>query len=229
MVSFKGKEIRETRTLGDKLREAREEEGVSLTDVENAIQIRKEYLQYLEEGQYSKLPGEVYIRNFLSKYASYLRLNPKRVIALFEEEKKIFQNITPLEKHPTDGKGVVQNHPIINPKFLRNGFIVLVIISLLIYFGIEISQIMSPPTLVIYSPQEDNITTTEHSYEIVGQTEKETTILINGEEILADPNGYFQAVVDLKEGINILEITSVRKSSKENTIYKKIRVEPNES
>jgi cytoskeletal protein RodZ len=229
MVSFKGKEIRETRTLGDKLREAREEEGVSLTDAENAIQIRKDYLQCLEDGQYHKLPGEVYIRKFLEKYASYLHLNPKRVIVLFEEEKKIFQNITPLEKHPTKGKGVVKNHPIINPRFFRTGFIVLIIISLLIYFGMEISQIMSPPTLVIHSPYEDNITTTEHSYEITGQTEKETTVLINGEEILGDPNGYFQATIDLKEGINILEITAVKKSSKENTIYKRIRVEQNES
>lgn len=229
MTSFKGKEIRETRTLGDKLREAREEERVSLADVENAIQIRKEYLQYLEAGQYSKLPGEVYIRNFLSKYAVYLHLNPKRVITLFEEEKKIFQNITPLEKHPTDGKGVVKSHPIINPKFFRNGFIILIIVSLLIYFGVKISQIMSPPELTIHSPFEDNITTTEHSYEIVGQTEEETTILINGEEILGDPDGNFRAVVDLKEGINILEITAVRKSSKENTVYKRIRVESNDS
>ncbi|MFA6272120.1 MAG: helix-turn-helix domain-containing protein [Patescibacteria group bacterium] len=228
MDSFKGKEIRETRTLGDKLREAREEEKISLADAGSAIQIRKEYLQYLEEGEYSKLPGEVYIRNFLIKYAELLRLNPNRVIELFEAEKKIFKTITPLEKHPTDGKGVVRNHPIINPKFFRTGSVVLIIVALLVYFGIEVSKTVSPPSLVIYSPQEDNITTSEYSYEISGQTESEATISINGEEILGDPSGYFQAKVDLKEGINILEITAVRKSSKPNTVYKKIRVEPGE-
>ncbi|MFA6391952.1 MAG: helix-turn-helix domain-containing protein [Patescibacteria group bacterium] len=228
MGSFKGKEIRETRTLGDKLREAREEDKISLADAGNAIQIRKEYLQYLEEGEYSKLPGEVYIRNFLIKYATFLHLNPNRVIEIFEAEKKIFKNITPLEKHPTNGRNVVRNHPIINPKFFRNGMVILIIISLLIYFGIEVSQIMSPPSLEIYSPKEDNVTTNEFSYEISGQTEKETTVMINGEEILGDPNGYFEAVVALKEGINILEITAVRKSSKANTIYKRIRVEPGE-
>lgn len=226
MESFKGKEIRETRTLGDKLREAREEEGISLDQISVAIQIRKEYLQFLEEGQYARLPGEVYIRNFLIKYAEFLHLNPDRVIELFEAEKKIIKNITPLEKHPTDGRGVVRSHPIINPRFLRVGSVALIIIALLVYFGFEVSKTVTPPSLVIYSPQEDNITTSEYSYEISGQTESEATILINGEEILGDPNGYFQAKVSLQQGINILEITAIRKSSKENTVYKRIRVEP---
>jgi hypothetical protein len=150
------------------------------------------------------------------------------VIELFEEEKRIFKTITPLEKHPTDGKGVVRSHPIINPKFFRTGSVILIILALLVYFGFEVSKTVSPPSLVIYSPQEDNITTSEYSYEISGQTESETTISINGEEILGDPNGYFQAKVNLKEGINILEITVVRKSSKPNTVYKRIRVEPGE-
>lgn len=67
--------------VGSQLRDAREELGLSLQDVEKATRIRYAFLEALEEGQYSRLPGTVYARGLLRNYASYLNLDPDALVA----------------------------------------------------------------------------------------------------------------------------------------------------
>ena len=70
--------------LGQLLREAREQKGVSLEKVEEATRIRQKFLQALEEGNYGALPAEAYVTGFLRTYAVYLELDPEELIALYE-------------------------------------------------------------------------------------------------------------------------------------------------
>ncbi|MBC8248044.1 MAG: helix-turn-helix domain-containing protein [Anaerolineales bacterium] len=70
--------------LGQLLREAREQKGVSLEQVEEATRIRQKFLQALEEGNFGALPAETYVKGFLRTYAMYLELDPKEVMALYE-------------------------------------------------------------------------------------------------------------------------------------------------
>lgn len=72
--------------LGDLLREARERKGASLADVEEFTKIRKKHLQALEEGEYGKLPPQVYVRGFLRSLATYLDLDLDELLARFNEE-----------------------------------------------------------------------------------------------------------------------------------------------
>ena len=70
--------------LGQLLREAREQKGVSLEEVEGATHIRLKFLQALEEGDFGALPAETYVKGFLRTYAMYLELDPEEVMALYE-------------------------------------------------------------------------------------------------------------------------------------------------
>ncbi len=70
--------------LGQLLREAREQKGVSLEEVEEATRIRQKFLQALEEGNYGAWPAETYIKGFLRTYATYLELDPEEAMALYE-------------------------------------------------------------------------------------------------------------------------------------------------
>ena len=47
--------------LGDLLRETREQKKLSLEDVEQGTNIRKLYIKSIEDGDYDKLPGEVFL------------------------------------------------------------------------------------------------------------------------------------------------------------------------
>jgi len=70
--------------LGQLLQEAREQKGVSLEQVEEATRIRQKFLKALEEGNYTALPAEAYVKGFLRNYALYLGLDPEEVLALYE-------------------------------------------------------------------------------------------------------------------------------------------------
>jgi cytoskeletal protein RodZ len=75
--------------LGELLKEARQNKGVSLEEIEEELRIRKKYLQALEEEDFSIMPPEVYIKGFLRNYAIYLGLDSEEVRALYYKEKPV--------------------------------------------------------------------------------------------------------------------------------------------
>lgn len=62
--------------LGQQLREARLQKGMSLDDVQEMTKIRKRYLEAIEAGDYKVLPGSFYVRAFIKTYAETVGLNP---------------------------------------------------------------------------------------------------------------------------------------------------------
>jgi cytoskeleton protein RodZ len=71
-------------SLGQKLRETREQHNFSLEQVARDTHISKQYLEALEKEQFSTIPGETYIIGFLRNYAEYLSLNPEEVVSLYK-------------------------------------------------------------------------------------------------------------------------------------------------
>lgn len=72
--------------VGQMLRCRRKERGITLKDIEGALSIRVKYLEALENGDYSIIPGEVYVKGFLRNYAGFLGLNAEEMIKLYKEE-----------------------------------------------------------------------------------------------------------------------------------------------
>lgn len=70
--------------LGKRLREAREAKELSLDELQQLTKIQKRYLQGIEEGNYSAIPGPFYVRAFIKQYAESVGLKPE---ILFEEYK----------------------------------------------------------------------------------------------------------------------------------------------
>jgi len=70
--------------LGQQLRAARRARNKSLEDVSNDTNIKQEYLKSLEEDNYDSLPGQVYVRGFLSSYGKYVGLDPKALVAQYD-------------------------------------------------------------------------------------------------------------------------------------------------
>lgn len=66
--------------VGDRLRQAREAQGLTLEQVEEITKIRRRYLQALEEEEYDQLPGEVFVRGFLRNYSQALGLDADEIL-----------------------------------------------------------------------------------------------------------------------------------------------------
>ena len=71
--------------LGDVLKNARENKGLSLDEVALETKIQKRYLADLEDENFEDMPGKVYERGFLRTYAEVLGLEEKVVLELHDE------------------------------------------------------------------------------------------------------------------------------------------------
>jgi cytoskeletal protein RodZ len=59
-------------TLGEKLRQAREERGISISEVAEQTRISPLYIKSIEEDDYKPLPGGIFNKGFLKSYARYV-------------------------------------------------------------------------------------------------------------------------------------------------------------
>ena len=48
--------------------------------------IQKRYLIGIEEGNYSSMPGNFYVRAFIKQYAEAFRLNPDEIFETYKDE-----------------------------------------------------------------------------------------------------------------------------------------------
>ncbi len=72
--------------IGDKLRQERERQNLSIKDIEKGTSIRALYIDAIEKGDYKTLPGEVYTKGFIRNIANYLHLDANACVKQFNEE-----------------------------------------------------------------------------------------------------------------------------------------------
>jgi cytoskeletal protein RodZ len=73
-------------SIGAVLRQARENRGLSLHDVQESTKITVQNLSALEENRFDSFPNRVYARAFLRDYANFLNLDSSLLLARYEEE-----------------------------------------------------------------------------------------------------------------------------------------------
>lgn len=74
-------------TIGQYLRSAREARGIELRDAAQQTRIRFNYLRALEEEDFSRLPGEVFVKGFLKNYGKFLHLDEFEVMKRYGESR----------------------------------------------------------------------------------------------------------------------------------------------
>ncbi|HET7629124.1 MAG TPA: RodZ domain-containing protein [Bacillales bacterium] len=72
--------------LGDVLRSTREEKEITLEQLQASTKIQKRYLQAVEDGNYSMLPGNFYARAFIRSYAEAVGLDPRNLFEQFNAD-----------------------------------------------------------------------------------------------------------------------------------------------
>ncbi|MBM7579925.1 helix-turn-helix domain-containing protein [Jeotgalibacillus terrae] len=72
--------------LGSRLKEARESKGYSLEELQGLTKIQKRYLQGIEEGDYSMMPGAFYVRAFIKQYAEAVGLDAEELFETYSKD-----------------------------------------------------------------------------------------------------------------------------------------------
>lgn len=67
-------------TLGEKLRQAREERGITLSEVADQTRISGLYIEAIENDDYRSLPGGIFNKGFVKSFAKYVGLDEQEAL-----------------------------------------------------------------------------------------------------------------------------------------------------
>lgn len=130
--------------IGPALRKARVARGLSIDEAARDTRIRPEYLDALEEEEFDRLLGDVYVRGCLRSYATYLGLSPDKAVTIYADTVEVPEPSTagPLPIGPTD--------PVVGARRRRDNhrLIVMIAITALILaaaFGLLSTRNSTPP------------------------------------------------------------------------------------
>lgn len=195
-------------TAGEVLKEKRERLRKSLSTIAEETKIQKRYLQYIENNDFSKFDSDVFLVGFIKIYAKYLDLDSVKVLALYRRSNptKRVNTVKPREINIFKKPKIV-----ITPKLLITISIILFVLGIFTYIGVQIYKFQSPPQLTITEPLNDAITTQAEAT-IRGKVSKEATVSVNGENIDSN-NGKFEYTIQLNEGINIITVKAKKNSN----------------
>lgn len=206
------------KTVGQILQETRSSKRIELSDVARVTRIRPQFLEIIEADDYSKLPSGAVARGFIRNFSEYLGLNPDNVLAVFRRD------------FVEDPRGQIVPRGMVAPaeqiSFWTPRTTVWAVVStvLTIFFGYLIFQyhiLTGPPDLALTEPQ-DKVTTSQESILVVGHTDPEATLMVNGQQVVLDKGGQFSFRVALIPGSNQIKITSQAKSGKTAVITRDI-------
>jgi cytoskeletal protein RodZ len=103
-------------SLGQELKRAREERGVTLHEIANATHIGVRFLQAIENDSYDVLPGGVFNRAFVRKFAKQVGFDEQQAMKLYEEQleemggepqRRYYTGLDDLDARPTSGNGLL--------------------------------------------------------------------------------------------------------------------------
>lgn len=152
--------------IGDQLRSAREEKGVSIEEAADDLNLRASQIENIEEGNLKVFKDVFYLKCFIRDYSKYLGLDEEKVLDefneyFFEETSKI--PIDEIEKASREKqKEKMQEKKVVSPYTLGEKpkskvipvIITLIVLSLIFLIGyIVITQYVKPN-----SEEENSIT-----------------------------------------------------------------------
>ncbi len=220
MSIFCFKQLSQAVRLPDKLRQAREEFGITERQASELTRIPYKYLCALEAADFTALPSSKTFRlAYVREYAEFLKLNPKQCVQEFTREGGLADVVT---SHPLKRMRIFPFASL--SIFIRNIVFTTALVLCGCYLVWQVRGILEPPKLAVYSPEEGFVAK-EPNAVVQGETEKESKLTINGEPTMVNGAGKFEAKIDLSVGVNTITITATKKHGKTTTIVRHLVVE----
>ncbi len=207
------------KTAGSILKEARAAKNITLAQAETATKIRLKFLQAIESDDYTGLPSLSYAKGFVKNYSEYLGLDSSIVLAFFRRQTAEVTRSSLLPKRVSESlnKSWFQLTP---GKFLAAILITLVLIFLS-YLGLQYRKLHQPPNLSVDAPA-NQLVVHERRLEILGKTDSDATVTVNGVDIVVRGDGKFFDQIPLESGVNKITIIATSRFGKTATIVREV-------
>jgi len=209
-VKFSRKTLPQKEGLGEKLAKKRVAMGMSTKDVEKAIRIRASFVDDIEAGRYENLPPDVFVRGFVKSYAELLKLDPNKVLRIYQKERGLLDNVQKANAKPPVVKPLAAPRVIVTPKTLVIVLTTLAVLVIVGYIGWQVKILTAPPILTLQNPT-NNMTVTSDSIAVEGKTDPGAILVINDVEVGVDQGGEFKEKVSLQSGVNTIKVSARNK------------------
>ena len=215
-MAFKTKPVK-IQTLGESLIAARSHLAVSIQEISKVSKIPPKYLEAMEEGDYARLPSNVYVKGFLKTLSRIYRVDELGLLSLFEAERGLEENI---KTRPEKLRVTVPSF-VFSPRTVAVAAIALAGILSLSYLYFQISSVKKPPRLEVLSPLQNGPAETSLIV-VAGKTEPGANVFLNNQPVVVDVNGEFRENLSLAPGTNQLVIKAVSKFDKETVVTRQV-------
>jgi len=212
------------KTIGQILKQARLEKGLSIATVAKRTKGRQDYLEAIEKNKFDQLPSSAFVKGFIQNYAKTVSLDPNTAAAVFRRD--FDQN----QQGKIIPRGVAK--PLANPSRIwnpRTTTAILAIALVLIVGFYALSQLLnlqSAPPVNLTSPTTDVLT---NSIVLVkGTTSNDAIVTVNDQPVSLDLQGNFQTNLDLPPGQHTLVIKATADNNKTTTFTRTITIQPEE-
>jgi len=136
--------------VGERLKQARIESGLTLQEVEEQTKIRMFYLDAIEADDYKSLPGKVYITGFLRSYCKLLNIDSDEIINEFNKDwasKKLDKDIVIADaKEEIIGEKKFPKMNFNYNKMMRFSILILAVVVLLVVNQLWDRTTPAPPS-----------------------------------------------------------------------------------
>lgn len=213
------------KTVGQILKENRENKGISLERVAAQTKIRQDILLALENDDFQKISSLASIKGLLKSYADFLNLSSEQILAVFRRDfgRKERKKVIPAGLL----KPISQKNFNWSPKKTLIFSVIFFFLVLVFWLIFQYLSLTRPPFLKVEYPKE-GLEVQEEVIEISGKADKDALVTVNMETVLLSSQGEFTQKLTLFPGENNLLIEAVNKNGQKSKIERMIFFKPKE-
>lgn len=207
--------------VGQVLADYRLKLDIPLEKVSQVTRIRIDFLKAIENNRFEELPAEPFVRGFLHSYASYLGLDPATILALLRRDFKTGEKGKIIPRQFL--RQIKRQQSWVGPRLTAAISVVVVVVLILGYAGLQWWRFRQPPPLEVTSPQQNEVV--EKSVLVKGKSSIDAVVTVDSKPIAINQEGEFETNVFFPDnGTYTIMIQAADRRQRKSTIQRTVTV-----
>lgn len=199
------------RSLKEILLERMGEKDYDNEKLTSASGVNKLFIESIIGDEVHDPPSLPYSRGYCQKIATALECDPEEIWNAYQREHQ--SKTSGSEDAMPKNRFAIE---AMNKRWLLWTTLSVIVVG---YGILNINRILGTPNLTIILPGTQNVIVDKTTLVVKGSVENpKDTVTINGASIVVDPQGFFEKIIELEEGPNIVTVVAKRFLGKEKQI-----------
>lgn len=208
------------KTIGHVLRENREKQGFSQSQLARHTHVAERFIRALEDEDIARLPAAPLTQGYLQLLAKALGITEESLLALYRRD--LAGQHGKAELQPSKRR-VRFWHEWLSPRTFSMGLFGTLLLIVGGYFFFQWQQLGKPPLLVVDSPVPAAILSSPVIVE--GKTDSDASLVINTQVVSLDPEGRFRFSLDLPAGERSIVVHATDRQGRKSEVVLFVTVE----